>query len=71
VWGLIDEALLIIRRRPGGYYSLISVSFGLQLGVQARSVIILFMTEQALTSFARTLWLEGCRGAVAIMTLGG
>lgn len=64
------EGLLIIRGRPGGYYSLISASFGFQLGVQARSVIIMFMTEQALASFERTHgWKVGVDGSVAIVTL--
>ena len=72
MWGLIGETLLIIRRRPGGYYSLISVSFGQQLGVQARSVIILFMTEQALADFGRTDgWKVGVDGSVALITVGG
>jgi lipid-binding SYLF domain-containing protein len=33
-------------RPPGEYYNLISGSFGFQLGVQARTVIIMFMTER-------------------------
>jgi lipid-binding SYLF domain-containing protein len=45
------EGLLIIQGRPGGYYNLISGSFGFQLGVQVRSVIIMFMSERSLASF--------------------
>jgi lipid-binding SYLF domain-containing protein len=69
--GDYGEGLLIIRGRPGGYYNLVSVSFGLQLGVQARSVIIMFMTEEALASFERTYgWKAGVDGSIAIATLG-
>ena len=52
--GEYGEGLLIIHGRPGGYYNIISGSFGFQLGVQVRSVIIMFMTEQALRSFEGT-----------------
>jgi lipid-binding SYLF domain-containing protein len=69
--GEYGEGLLIIRGKPGGYYNLISASFGFQLGVQARSVIIMFMTEEALASFQRTYgWKVGVDGSVAIVTLG-
>jgi len=52
--GEYGEGLLIIHGRRGGYYNLISGSFGFQLGVQVRSVIIMFMTERALASFQST-----------------
>jgi lipid-binding SYLF domain-containing protein len=69
--GEYGEGLLIIRGRPGGYYNLISGSFGFQLGVQTRTVIIMFMTEQALASFEGTYgWKVGVDGSVAIVTLG-
>jgi lipid-binding SYLF domain-containing protein len=69
--GEYGEGLLIIRGRPGGYYNLISGSFGFQLGVQVRSVIIMFMTERALASFESTYgWKVGVDGSVAIVTLG-
>jgi len=69
--GEYGEGLLIIRGRPGGYYNLISGSFGFQLGVQTRTVIIMFMTEPALASFASTYgWKVGVDGSVAIVTLG-
>ncbi len=69
--GEYGEGLLIIRGRPSGYYDLISGSFGFQLGVQTRTVIIMFMTEQALASFESTYgWKVGVDGSVAIVTLG-
>ena len=40
-------------------------------GVQERSVIIMFMTEQALDQFRRTAgWKVGVDGSVAIVTVG-
>ena len=69
--GEYGEGLLIIRGRPGGYYNIISGSFGFQLGVQVRSVIIMFMTEQSLASFSSTYgWKAGVDGSIAIVTLG-
>ena len=69
--GEYGEGLLIIRGRPGGYFNLISGSFGFQLGVQVRSVIIMFMTEQSLASFQNVYgWKVGVDGSVAIVTLG-
>src|SRR4029079_16146341 len=45
--GEYGEGLLIIRGRPGGYYNIVSGSFGFQLGVQVRSVLILVLAEGA------------------------
>jgi hypothetical protein len=44
---------LIVKREPAGYYNIISVSFGFQLGIQSHLVIIMFMTEKALADFQR------------------
>src|SRR5262249_42805658 len=49
--GEYGEGVLIIGGNPAGYYNLVSASFGFQLGVQSRSVIIMFMTEKALAEF--------------------
>jgi lipid-binding SYLF domain-containing protein len=69
--GEYGEGLLIVHQRPAGYYNLISVSFGFQLGVQERSVIIMFMTDEALAGFERRAgWKIGVDGSVAIITLG-
>lgn len=61
-------------RRHGttdGYYNLVSASVGFQLGVQARTVIILFMTEEALWNFRRKHgWKIGVDGSVALVTVG-
>lgn len=61
-------------RREGyteAYYNTVSASVGFQLGVQARTVIILFMTEEALSSFRRKNgWKVGVDGSVALVTVG-
>jgi len=69
--GEYGEGLLIVDKRSAGYYNLISASFGFQLGVQERSVIIMFMTQSALDSFHRRAgWKIGVDGSVAIITVG-
>jgi lipid-binding SYLF domain-containing protein len=71
VGGEYGEGALRVRGRTVGYYNTVSASFGFQLGVQERSVIIMFMTEQALDQFQHTAgWKVGVDGSVAIITLG-
>ena len=45
VGGEYGEGALQIRGGTVGYYNTVSASFGFQLGVQERSVIIIFMTD--------------------------
>lgn len=69
--GEYGEGALLIRGRTVAYYNTLSASFGFQLGVQERSVIIMFMTPEALDQFRRTAgWKVGIDGSVAIVTLG-
>ena len=72
IGGEYGEGALRVRGAPSAaYYNTVSASFGFQLGVQERSVIIMFMTEQALTQFRKTAgWKVGVDGSVAIVTLG-
>jgi lipid-binding SYLF domain-containing protein len=71
IGGEYGEGALRVRGGSVGYYNTVSASFGFQLGVQERSVIIMFMTEQALDQFQRTAgWKVGVDGSVAIITLG-
>jgi lipid-binding SYLF domain-containing protein len=71
IGGEYGEGMLIVDKRPAGYYNLISASFGFQLGAQERSVIIMFMTQSALDTFYRRAgWKIGVDGSVAIITVG-
>ena len=54
-----------------GYYNTVAASFGFQLGAQARSVIIMFMTPEALAGFRRVEGFKvGVDGSVAIIVVG-
>ncbi len=69
--GEYGEGMLIVDQRPAGYYDLIGASFGFQLGLQERSVIIMFMTKEALDQFYRLSgWKVGVDGSITIITLG-
>src|SRR5689334_10012559 len=69
--GAYGEGVLIVHGNPAGYYNIVSASFGFQLGVQSQSIIILFMTEQALSQFEQSYgWKVGVDGSVVVVTLG-
>jgi len=71
IGGEYGEGALLTRQRTMDYYNLVSASVGFQLGAQARSVIIVFMTPEALASFRRTHgWKVGVDASVAIITVG-
>jgi lipid-binding SYLF domain-containing protein len=71
VGGEYGEGALLVRGETVGYYNTVSASIGFQLGVQERSVIIAFMTPQALDQFRRTAgWKIGADASVAIITVG-
>ena len=56
---------------PIGYYNIVSASIGFQFGVQVRTVIIAFMTEEALGSFRRKHgWKVGVDGSVTLIAVG-
>lgn len=69
--GEYGEGALDVGHQTAGYYNIISASFGLQAGVQEKSVVLMFMTPQALTQFRDSQgWKIGVDGSVAIVTLG-
>ncbi|HXG78529.1 MAG TPA: YSC84-related protein [Methyloceanibacter sp.] len=69
--GEYGEGILLNRERVDGYYNIISGSFGFQLGVQQRSIILMFMTQDALDGFKRRDgWKIGVDGSVAVITVG-
>ncbi|MDA7947816.1 MAG: YSC84-related protein [Hyphomicrobiaceae bacterium] len=71
IGGEYGEGVLHVRGRTSGYYNIIGASIGFQLGVQTRSVIIMFMTPAALAGFqARAGWEVGVDGSVALINVG-
>jgi lipid-binding SYLF domain-containing protein len=71
IGGEYGEGALRIGGKSAAYYNTISGSVGLQLGAQARSVVIMFMTPEALASFRRLDgWKVGVDGSIAVITVG-
>ncbi len=71
VGGEYGEGSLLVGGKPVAYYNIAAASIGFQLGAQARSQIILFMTENALSKFRSSEgWKAGVDGSVALVTLG-
>ncbi len=71
IGGEYGEGVMHVRGQTSGYYNIIGASFGFQLGIQTRSVIIMFMTPSALAGFQSRAGFEvGVDGSVALITIG-
>jgi lipid-binding SYLF domain-containing protein len=65
------EGVLRVGGQTVAYYRTTSGSFGLQLGAQAKSIVIAFMTREALDKFRKSEgWKVGVDGSVALIDLG-
>lgn len=71
IGGEYGEGALLVGNKIVDYYSVAGASIGLQLGAQARSQVILFMTPKALAEFRKAKgWKAGVDGSVALVTVG-
>jgi lipid-binding SYLF domain-containing protein len=71
VGGEYGKGALREQNRSVGYYSTAAASFGLQIGAQARSVVFLFMTNEALSKFKNSSgWDAGADASVALVKTG-
>lgn len=71
VGGDYGEGVLQVGGKTVDYYSTAAISFGLQLGAQSRSEVILFMDKEALENFqVRDGWAAGIDGSVAVIDSG-
>jgi lipid-binding SYLF domain-containing protein len=69
IGGEYGEGALLVGGKPTAYYNIAAASIGFQLGAQARSQIILFMTPGALSKFRSSKgWKAGVDGSVALAT---
>ncbi len=65
------EGALRIKGRSVDYFRTTAGSFGLQIGAQAKSIVIAFMTRDALDKFRNSSgWKVGIDGSVALIDLG-
>ena len=71
VGGEGGEGALRIGGKTVAYYSTAAASIGLQLGVQSKSVILVFLEKNALSDFReRSGWKAGVDGSVALVKWG-
>lgn len=71
VGGEYGEGALRVRDQTVGYYSATAGSIGLQAGAQTKSIIIMFMTKQALDQFRNSSgWTAGADASVALINVG-
>ncbi len=71
VGGEYGEGVLLVKDEAQAYYVIAGVSFGLEAGVEYKSEVLLFMTEDALRQFRNSSgWQVGVDGAVAIPDSG-
>jgi len=72
VGGQYGEGSLLVKDMPTSYFVTAGASFGLQVGAQVKSEVILFMTKEALSKFQNSSgWRVGVDGSVALIKLGG
>ncbi len=71
IGGEYGEGALKINGKTVSYYSSTAASIGLQIGAQTKAVILLFMTDKALSQFRDSDgWEVGVDTSVAIASLG-
>lgn len=69
--GEYGRGALRVDGRSEGYYSTAAASFGFQLGIQQKTIIIVFMEDYALENFRNSSgWQIGADASVALLTLG-
>ncbi len=71
IGGEYGEGALRIGGKTVEYYSTAGASFGFQIGAQSKSVLLVFMTEKALSDFRKAEgWKAGVDGSVAVVKWG-
>ncbi len=67
---------VMLARSAGGtwtdpaFYTMASASFGLQIGIQSAEVVMLIMTDRALTALEQDQFKFGAQASLAVVTLG-
>jgi lipid-binding SYLF domain-containing protein len=71
IGGQYGEGVLRTGGAASGYYSLASVSVGLQIGAQSKAIVFLFMTQDGLDKFRSSqAWSVGADASVAVLHMG-
>jgi len=71
IGGEYGEGALRVGGKTVAYYSTAAASIGLQLGVQKKSIIIVFLTSESIAKFRKSEgWKVGVDGSVALIEVG-
>ena len=71
IGGEYGEGALRIGGKTADYYDIAAGSFGYQLGAQAKTVILVFLQDEALKKFRESPgWKAGVDGSVALVDVG-
>jgi lipid-binding SYLF domain-containing protein len=71
VGGEYGEGALRIKGKTVAYYSTAAASFGLQIGAQAKTILLVFLDKKALEEFRKSDgWEAGVDGSIAMVTVG-
>jgi len=71
IGGEYGEGALRVGGKTVDYYNTASASIGFQLGAQAKTIVVVFMTEKALSDFRKSDgWEAGVDGSVALIEWG-
>ena len=71
IGGEYGEGALRINGKTVDYYNTAAASIGLQLGAQSKTVILMFLDQQALADFRKSDgWEAGVDGSVAVVEWG-
>ena len=71
IGGEYGEGALQIKGKTADYYSTAAASVGFQLGAQKKSIVVIFMQEDALKKFrASSGWKAGVDASIAVVTVG-
>ncbi len=69
--GEYGEGALRVAGKTVDYYSTLQGSFGFQLGGEIKTIVIVFLDEEALKRFRESAgWKAGVDGSVSLVTLG-
>ena len=69
--GAVGDGALQVHGQTVQYYRTTAVSWGFQVGAQARTEIVMFMTDAALERFrSGNGWQAGVDGSIAVITFG-
>ena len=69
--GEYGEGALRIKGKTVDYYNTMAGSFGLQFGAQFKTILLVFLDEEALTRFRKSEgWTVGVDGSVAVVVIG-